>query len=466
MTRKPRAESSRRVFLKRSATTLGATALGATFGAYLSAEQSNSSGNASQGYGSLRPVKDEATGLELLWLPEGFTYRSYGWTGDALDDGTPTPSSHDGMAVVKESGGQVLICRNHERKTDDGSFGAEPITYDPRAGGGTLHILFDAEQGEWVKAWPSLAGTIKNCAGGPTPWGSWLSCEETTLGPGDVDDEKRFDLEETHGWIFEVPADGATTAEPLRGMGRFVHEAIAVDPETGYVYETEDRENAGFYRFLPDEAAMLAAGGRLQMLRAAGATGLRKGSRVGQVYDVDWVDIEDPTRAHSPGQIDHSGVFSQGKQQRATTFARLEGCWQGNARIYFNATSGGMKGLGQIWEFDPAQQQLKLIFESPSADVLDSPDNIAVSPRGGLVLCEDGDIVPQRLHGLTPEGQLFPFAANNIVLRGERNGFRGDFRGEEWAGATFTSDGIWLFVNIQTPGITFAITGPWGESLL
>jgi secreted PhoX family phosphatase len=144
----------------------------------------------------------------------------------------------------------------------------------------------------------------------------------------------------------------------------------------------------------------------------------------------------------------------------------LEGCWPGNDLIYFDATSGGDQGFGQIWQYDPRHEQLQLIFESPSAELLDSPDNLAVSPRGGIVICEDGSRKPLRLQGLTRDGRLFPFAANNAVLRGERNGLEGDFRDTEWAGSTFSPDGQWLFVNLQRPGITLAITGPWGDGLL
>ncbi len=100
------------------------------------------------------------------------------------------------------------------------------------------------------------------------------------------------------------------------------------------------------------------------------------------------------------------------------------------------------------------------MFESPSADVLNAPDNITVSPRGGLVLCEDGD-GDQFLHGLTVDGEIFQFAKNNTVLNGEQNGITGNFTGSEFAGACYSPDGDWLFVNIQTPGITLAITGPW-----
>lgn len=424
------------------------------------------------GYGALRPVADETTGLKLLRLPEGFRYRSFGWTGDAMADGSPTPAAHDGMGVVGQDGDVVTLIRNHELTSGE-PFGRERMRFDRVAAGGCSTLRFDLRAGNWLDARPSLAGTVKNCAGGPTPWGTWLSCEETVFGPGDRDEGRPLGFEQDHGWIFEVPADGVSEPTPLKAMGRFVHEAVAVDPDTGIVYETEDRGLAGFYRFLPVESGQLSAGGRLQMLKAVGGDDLRTGLRVGQEFDVEWVDIEDPERRHSPESLrgsdaegDALGVFHQGRQQGGSTFARLEGCWYGNGLIYFDATSGGDAGCGQLFQYDPRDERLTLIFESPSATVLDSPDNITVSPRGGIVLCEDGDAVPHRMHGMTPEGRLFSFAENNVVLRGERHGYAGDFRDQEWAGATFSPNGEWLFVNIQTPGITFAITGPWGDGLL
>ena len=425
------------------------------------------------GYGRLSPVVDETTGLELLSLPDGFRYSSFGWTGDDMADGGITPGAHDGMGIVLETDDRITLIRNHELKERSPDFGSEQMQFDPRAGGGCSRLQFDSRAGKWTDAVACLAGTVKNCAGGPTPWGTWLSCEESVLGPGDFDDDRNWPFQQQHGWIFEVPAEGCAVPKPLKSMGRFVHEAVAVDPDTGIVYETEDRGTAGFYRYLPNKAGQLQAGGKLQMLRIPGLSDTRTGLKVGHEFDVDWVDIEDPERAHwmttsSPEQPngDELGVFMQGKVQGAATFARLEGCWYGNNRIYLVSTNGGNARSGQVWQFDPRNQRLRLIFESPGADILDSPDNICVSPRGGLLLCEDGEAVPHRLHGMTPDGKLFAFAENNIILNGERNGFRGDFRAEEWAGATFSSDGKWLFVNIQTPGITFAITGPWENGLL
>ncbi|WP_166831203.1 PhoX family protein [Thalassoroseus pseudoceratinae] len=453
---------SRRDFLRVSSAAIGSASVVGAFDALTARAAKNDARTI--GYGPLRPVKDESTGLKLIQLPEGFRYRTFGWTHDQIDDGTRTPSAHDGMAVISmDDEGVVTLCRNHERSSDNGAFGEETIVYDHRAGGGCMNLQFDTRVGEWRSAQPSLGGTVRNCAGGPTPWGTWLSCEETVLGPGSIDDGKKLAYQETHGWIFEVPASGNAVAEPLHDMGRFVHEAVAVDPDSGIVYETEDRGTAGFYRFIPKTPGKLSAGGTLEMLKVPKQADLGGGVNRGATFDCEWVKIDDPRRAHTPGTEDALGVFNQGRQKGGTRFARLEGCWYGNGLIYFVSTSGGRTGSGQIWSYNPQEDQLALVFESPATEVLDSPDNIAVSPRGGMVLCEDGDLVPQRLHGLTPDGQLFSFAANNAVLNGERNGIKGDYRGSEWAGATFSPDGKWLFVNMQSPGITFAITGPWAD---
>jgi secreted PhoX family phosphatase len=413
------------------------------------------------GYGPLRPTRDEATGLELIRLPEGFRYVSFGWTGDPLEGGAPTPSAHDGMAAIAQSGDLVTVIRNHEVSEPGPSISPVAHTYDAQAAGGCTRLIFDSAAGRLVSAGAAIGGTHRNCAGGPTPWGTWLTCEETVDDAHGTFEGKPLPFEKDHGFIFEVPADGNSPAVPLKAMGRFVHEAVAVDPATGIVYETEDHETAGFYRFLPSVPGKLAEGGRLQMMRVERRDDTRRGMQADQSLAVSWVDIDDPLRHHTPGTNDASGVFGQGKPRGGTTFARLEGCWFGGGKVFFVSTSGGNAQAGQIWEYHPAAERLRLVFESPSASVLDYPDNITVSPRGALVLCEDGDRKAERLCGVTLDGQLFPLAENNLVLRGEKNGFRGDFTKQEWCGATFSPDGRWLFANLQTPGLTVAITGPW-----
>jgi secreted PhoX family phosphatase len=249
-------------------------------------------------------------------------------------------------------------------------------------------------------------------------------------------------------------------------MGRFSHEALAVDPRTGYVYETEDSgADSGFYRFVPNVRGRMAAGGRLYMLKVARVTNANLAASYpnGTTFDVRWVRISQPDNPAASAAGD--AVAQQGLAQGAALFGRLEGCWYGNDRkIYIVSTSGGV-GQGQIWMYDPREETITLLFESPDAAVLNAPDNITVSPRGGLVLCEDGG-GEEFMHGLTLDGEIFQFAKNNVQLNGERNGIVGDFRGSEWAGACYSPDGRWLFANIQSPGITFAITGPWKSGAL
>jgi secreted PhoX family phosphatase len=448
----------RRAFLMRSAAATGGAVCGVhALQGLLARSVLASSGTCSLqagpgegGYGPLRPAGPE------LALPAGFTYRKFGVMGSPMSDGRLTPSAHDGMAAFGVRKNHIRLVRNHEIPgvATPGliTLIGDPIKgYDPGGLGGTtsleIKVMPDGER-RLVRDFVSLSGTIMNCAGGPTPWRSWISCEESTQG-GDP-------LRKAHGYCFEVPS-GANTevpAVPLTAMGRFVHEAVAVDPGTGFVYETEDRSSAGLYRFIPDVGGDLAAGGRLQMLAITGQPNYdtSTGQQVGRTLPVSWVDIPEPDPPDA--EANPSAVFEQGSARGGASFRRLEGCWFGNGSVFFNSTSGGDAGLGQVWEYRPPagmEGDLTLRFESTSADYLDGPDNITVSPRGGILICEDGG-GEQYLRGLTREGKVFDFALNLATSR-------------EFAGATFSPDGQTLFANIQGDvvnlGMTFAIWGPW-----
>jgi secreted PhoX family phosphatase len=175
-----------------------------------------------------------------------------------------------------------------------------------------------------------------------------------------------------------------------------------------------------------------------------------------------------------------SGPFVQAWRQGALWISRGEGICHHGGRIYFVDTVAGVDSLGRkghgdgaVWELNPDASTLRAIFVAQSQLVGDNIDNVTVSPRGGMLLCEDGDPVTDRygpgtrLIGVTRQGDSYAFAKNNIVLSGEQVAAAGkrvsarDYRGEEWAGCCFDPGGEVLFVNIQIPGITFAIWGPW-----
>ena len=423
----------------------------------------------------------------LLDLPEGFTAHAFSRTGEIMDDGLWVPGGHDGMAAYPGPNGKTLLVRNHELTAPSknvGPFGwnnekleraATGNLYDAGSGelpciGGTTTLVYDTRTQTLEKHFLSLVGTIRNCAGGLTPWNTWITCEETMQKA-----EETYEVD--HGYNFEVPASadiGLADPIPLKAMGRFNHEAVAVDPKTGIVYQTEDRGDSLIYRFIPETQGELAAGGKLQALKirdTKSADTRNWQSRmqkifswtynpipIGETLTVEWVDIEN---VESPDD-DLRIQGAEGKD--AAKFARGEGIWYGsnqeNGEFYIACTNGGIAYKGQIWKYMPSPHEgtsreaqepgtLQLFVEPNDRNLMENADNLTVTPWGDLIICEDGP-EEEFLIGITPEGHIYRFARNAGNM-------------SELAGATFSPDGTTLFVNIQSPGITLAITGPWHE---
>ena len=420
------------------------------------------------GYGPL--VADAAGYFDL---PEGFSYRIVSRAGDVLDDGFITPDHFDGMGCIALEDGRLALVRNHEIGTKHNLPGAtggradleEKLAALPVFGhddegrvmpGGTTTLVYDPATGQIAAQYLSLAGTAVNCAGGTTPWGSWLSCEETV--------ETYPERGQSHGWVFEVPAaqGGLADPVPLKAMGRFRHEAVVIDPATGMAYLTEDEPDGLLYRFIPNTQGKLAEGGRLQALALAdGITDSRNWHRAdlapGAAHAVRWIDLDEPESPNGDLRLRGHGLG-------AVLFARGEGIHlgeraDGRTEIFFTCTSGGAGRYGQIFRYVPGADegtpqegdgtgQLDLFVESADPQLMDYADNIAVTPWGHLIVCEDrtgGKI--NHLRGVTPAGEVYTIARLNADT--------------ELAGACFLPDGETLFVNAYAPGRTLAITGPW-----
>ncbi len=416
----------------------------------------------------------------LLDLPSGFEYHIVSRTGQEMDDGLLVPGKPDGMAAFNGPDGKTVIVRNHEliyNMTAVGPFGVanerlgrvhRSAIFDAGGGrvpciGGTVTLLYDQRRRKLERQYLSLAGTQHNCAGGPTPWGTWISCEENVQ-------RAVAPFEQDHGYPFEVPAtcDGRlATPEPIKAMGRFRREAVAVDPRTGIVYQTEDRGDGLLYRYVPNKPGQLLAGGRTQVLAIRdqpqcdtrnwewlALMGFCRMIDVGTILAVEWLDID-----HLAAPDDDLRL--RGWHAGAARFARGEGIWQGRDGVYVACTIGGPRQLGQVWRYVPSPAEgtaaersqpgtLELFIEPRNADLLRNCDNVVVAPWGDLVVCEDGEGLAyrNRLIGVTPAGQLYELARNEMS-------------DDEFAGPTFSPDGTTLFVNLQESGVTMAISGPW-----
>ncbi|MCB0665884.1 MAG: DUF839 domain-containing protein [Saprospiraceae bacterium] len=421
------------------------------------------------GYGALQ---EDPEGI--LNLPEGFSYKIISRKGTPMSDGFLVPGAADGMATFEAPGDKVMIIRNHEVSPGDiegGPFGPQKEllsrispdkVYDFGKGvhpcmGGTTTLIYDPSTQMVETEYLSLAGTIRNCAGGPTPWNSWLTCEEDTSPPNS-------EREKWHGYVFEVPTSNVPSLAdpiPIKEMGRFNHEAVCVDPRSSIVYLTEDRGDGLIYRFLPNTKNNLHNGGKLQVLAIKGHPGFETRNwadlpgdkmEIGKKYEVEWLDIDG---VDAPEDDLRYRGFAKG----AARFARGEGIWYGDGDFYFACTNGGQLEHGQIFHYTLSPNEgtsgelnnpptLEIFIEPNDTDLVESCDNLTIAAHGDLVICEDKPT--PRIVGVTPKGGVYHI--------GKNVGYKSEF-----AGATFSPDGKTLFVNIQGPGLTLAITGPWDK---
>lgn len=450
---------SRRAFLVNAAAVGVAGSLGGVLASTRSSARFPEEGDCLvRGFGTL--VEDPRG---LLDLPAGFHYRLLSEENTSLSDGHPVPSSHDGMGAFAGAAGTTLLVRNHELDIRDiRDEGLTPVphvggsVYDPEAiAGGTTTLAVAADR-RLISHAVSLAGTLDNCAGGPTPWGTWLSCEESSA-----------TLAKPHGYVFEVDPRMGGNSTPILAMGRFDHEAVSFD-RRGVAYLTEDADgpHGCLYRFIPDAPlggrGSLHAGGRLAALAVPGLdSDLSIVQTPGMSLHARWIDVPNPNPVDGETPV-REQVIARG----AVPIQKAEGTWaDADGSIWFVSSRGdgpdawdvedrsAAPHSGQIWRYRPDDETIELVALFPKGALYDEPDNITVGPHGFAVACTDGDD-DQWLIGINPEGRVFPLGFNAL-------------NDTEFAGATFAPDGQTLFVNVQgPPGMTFAIWGPWSTGSL
>ena len=460
---------TRRDFVKRSAVAGAGMALGGPMAAY--AQRSAGGRRIALGYGALRPTPEIDSAIEFLALPPGFQYRLINRAGDPMTTGGPTPGIFDGMGAFPGPSGSTILIRNHENRSRPGEV-AVPVPagkrYDPDANvkGGNTKLVVDRRR-RLEEVYAVLGGTHTNCAGGETPWRTWITCEEI-FNYGSAENNVKPGTGVPHGYSFEIPADatGAVPPQPIVDAGRFSHEAVAwLD---GVLYETEDRGDAAFYRFRParrprEFGDLASFGGTLQALAVTSRPGFDANlASPGESYDAEWVTIEEPNPLQDT-------VRKEAQSKGAAIFDRTEGAWTAGRRVYFDCTTGGEAQLGQLWSFEPRGRDggtLTLIYESTSATDLENPDNLVVVPASGDVFLQEDSDGEQFVRGVTKRGSIYDFAQTILS-------------DSEFCGGCFSPEGRTFFLNQQggrlsagqapadqpvaDAGLTYAIWGPFSN---
>lgn len=390
------AELSRRSLLAAGAVAAG----GLTLGSGLVRRALAAPARAGAGpYGPL--LAADANGIQL---PKGFTSRRVARAGVPVAGSTyQLPIFPDGQATFRTGDGGWILVTNSESVAATGA--------------GTSAIRF-GKNGAIQGGYRILGDTNANCAGGPTPWGTWLSGEEAE-----------------DGMIWECDPAGVLEAEPRPLLGVFKHEAAAVDPVGGRLYLTEDSPTGKFYRFTPAAYPSLDAG----LLEAA---------TVGANGRVSWTEVPDPTTAET-------GIPTQSQVAGATVFEGGEGIWYARGVCHFTT-----KGDKKVWAYDAREERIEVVFDRELAldSSLDAVDNVTVNAVGDVFVCEDGGNLEIGL--ISTENTVSPMLriVNETASQSEVCGVCFDPSGtrmyftSQRGGGTQTTPG---------PGVIYEVTGPF-----
>jgi secreted PhoX family phosphatase len=460
------------------------------------AAASPQSGSGRSGHRPFPPLMDDPQGL--LALPPGFHYEVVTYAGKTKlkDDNAFTPSNHDGTAVFDAGHGRLRLIQNHELPAGSplGVPHVDGTVYDPTAlmGGGCTVIETDRHGhnfGEWV----GISGTLTNCAGGPSPWGTWLTCEETETKAGTAwtGNGQSGTYSRDHGYVFEVFGDGKSLPKPIKAFGRYAHEALAIDPTRTQVYLSEDAStpNGLFYRWTAPGGVKLKSGianqlgantGKLEAMAILMDDGsvlpdvaYLTSAQLGRPFRVKWVPVPERDGQTTSVRKQFTDEVTRGKKFEGV-YGTKKGVYVVNSFAFNTADlpADAVKHDGMVWFYDYEDKTITLVTYFPhqtTSDtgtaprydgvVFDGPDNVTVTPWGTLVLAEDG-VGASHVLSSVPGGPTYAIARNQLNI-----GTPTVPEFSEFTGPTFSSDGKVLFVNIQTPGITLAITGPWEKYL-
>lgn len=395
---------SRRAFLGKSSQGLAAVAVGSSL---LSMTQPVAAG-------SLADLGDLGAPNSFgMRLPEGFSARIIARAGQTLEKDRWWRRTRYAWHSYPDGGATY--------PTDDGGWiyvsNSETLSV---LGGGASAVRFDY-RGRVQDAYRILGGTNLNCAGGPTPWHTWLSCEEVDLGR-----------------VFECDPYGKCLPIPRPALGAFKHEAVAVDTVFGHLYLTEDEPDGRLYRFIPDG---LNADGNLNL-----ESGTLQVAAVDSQGHVSWINLPNPTpnlfQTRTRAQVPESTAFNGG-----------EGIWFSEGRIIFTT-----KGDNRVWSLDTNLQHLDVIYDAATAPnpVLTGVDNVTTSSGGDILVAEDGGdmqiVVIDGSGNVAPLMQIVGQADSEIT---------GPAFSPDYSRLYFSSQRGGIFNGGNGFGITYEIRGPF-----